>query len=104
MSVLVLAPVTTKTWDEIVQAIKAHDHRRGLVVGDIVSHYEGEDVDDDPVEVTIWHNLGRAAVRHCDGDSEWGDWDEEEQTIRLDDPEENGQRGRLDRYGRHLCL
>jgi hypothetical protein len=102
MSVLVHTPVTKKTWDDIVHAIKAHDQRRGLVLGDIVSHYEGEDLDDEPVEVTIWHNLGRAAVRYLDGESRWGDWDEMEQTILLDGSEETDRRRKLDRYGRQL--
>jgi hypothetical protein len=102
MTDLVLTPVTAQTWDEIAHAIQARDQRRELVLGDIVSHYQGEDWDDEEIEVTIWHNRQRAAVRHWNGDSEWGDWNETEQTILLDDPEEDGRRMRLDRYGRQL--
>jgi hypothetical protein len=86
----------------MVLAIKAHDQRRELVMGDIVSHYAGAEWDEEEVEVTIWHNRKRAAVCHCHGDSEWGDWNEAEQTILLDEGT-SGQRRRLDRYGRQLC-
>jgi hypothetical protein len=97
---LARTPVSAESLDEILHTIQARDQRRELVFGDIISYYH----DDEPneVDVTVWHNLGRAAVCYFNGDSEWGDWNDEEQTILLDHPDADGLRVRLDCQGRFL--
>ncbi|MBY0525354.1 MAG: hypothetical protein K2R98_18245 [Gemmataceae bacterium] len=96
---IVRAPVTSDNWEDFVSTIKARDQRRELRVGDVISHFYDEDFDSQEIEVMILHNHRRAAVCYYDGDSEWGDWDELEQVIVLDDPDLWGRKVRLDRYG-----
>lgn len=93
-------PISAESLDNVVHTIKARDQRRELLYGDVISYYHDEDSNDEEVQVTIWHNRGRAAVCYFNGDSEWGDWNEGEQTIVLDEPDMHGQRVKLDRFGR----
>src|SRR4051794_6217966 len=101
---IVRAPVTANNWDEFVHTIKARDQRREVKIGDVISHFYDEDFDNEEIEVLIWHNHGRAAVCYYDGDSEWGNWHDDEQTIHLDDPDLWGRQVCLDRYGHHVAF
>src|SRR5262249_39879621 len=96
---IVDAPVTSENYDDFVDTIQARDQRREVKIGDVISHYRS---DDDEVEVTISHNHRRAAARYYNGDSEWGEGDEPQQTIPLDEPDWDGSSVQVDRYGHPL--
>jgi hypothetical protein len=96
---IVDAPVTSENYDDFVDTIQARDQRREVKIGDVISHYRS---DDNEVEVTIWHNHRRAAVCYYNGDSEWGEWDESEQSITLDETDWDGSSVQVDRYGHPL--
>jgi len=103
LTAIVQSSVTPEGWDDFVHSIKARDQRRQIQIGDVISHYYDEEMNQqEEVEVTIWHNYRRAAVCYFDGDSEWGNWDEVERAITLDEPDPWGRRVKLDRYGRRL--
>jgi len=61
----------------------AEDQLPELQLGQVVSvfdfSYEGRNA-----QVTVWHDTGRAAIDLGKG-SRWGDWEEETETILLDD-------------------
>src|SRR5207244_2171926 len=99
---IVRARVTAYNCDDFRDTITARDQRREVKIGDLISHYRSDDFDELEIEVTVWHNLRRAAVCSANGDSEWGDWEEREETITLDEADADGVRTRLDRYGQPL--
>lgn len=96
---IVRVSVTAENVDEFLPDIQARDQRREVKFGDVISHYRDDDIGDMETEVTIWHNHGRAAVCHGNGDSEWGTWDERSQSIALDDPDPTGSWVMLNRFG-----
>jgi hypothetical protein len=93
---IVEARVTADNVDEFRDAIQSRAQQREIKVDDVISHFRD---DSDATEVTIWHNQGRAAVCYYNGESEWGNWNEQLQTITLDEPDWDGSRVTLDRYG-----
>src|ERR1700747_3542600 len=96
---IVEAPVTPENIDDFSQTIQARDQGREIKIGDVLSHYRD---DSDETEGTIWPKHRRAAVCYYNGESEWGDWDDSLQTITLDEANWDGNRLRLDRYGKPL--
>lgn len=97
---IVRVRVTRENIDDLLLDISARDQRREIIHGDVISHYHDDDIGEMEAEVTIWHNLDRAAVCAGNGDSAWGAWDERTQTIALDEPDANGDWVLLNRYGR----
>jgi hypothetical protein len=94
---IVKARVTRENVDDFIQTIRAPHQHREIKIGDVISHYLD---DSGETEVTIWHNQRRAAVCYCHGESAWGDWDENRQTITLDEANWDGTPIKLDRYGK----
>ena len=84
------ARITPANYDRIMAGIAPKDQRRHVCCGDTISHYTTGD-DEEQTHITIWHNLGRAAVCWV-WDSEWGDWHDDEQSITLDEPCVYGER------------
>jgi len=88
--------ITPENYERIMAKIMPKDQRRQLTYGDVISYYRTEEDEDEPLHITIWHNHGRAAACWV-WDSEWGNWDEVEQTITLDEPGAYGERIELHR-------
>jgi hypothetical protein len=72
------------------RSIRAEDQHADLQIGQTLSVYEfphnGRDC-----QLTVWHDTGSAAIDLGEG-SLWGFWDEEEETIFVDDGVSNRQR------------
>ena len=62
-------------------SIRAEDQRAELRLGQTVSVF---DFPDNFGQLTVWHDTGSAAISFGEG-SLWGVWDEESQTIFVDD-------------------
>ena len=78
--------VTADNIDEIREAIPVLDQRAEIEVGRVIStwpiYYQPGN---QRGQITVFHDTDRAAVCYG-GYSEWGDWNDEEGIIILDDP------------------
>jgi len=90
--------ITPHNIERILAEIVPKDQRRLICCGDTISYYGSDPDDEEPVHVTIWHNQGRAGVCWT-WESEWGAWDERDQTIRLDECDLWGEQVVLNRLG-----
>lgn len=79
--------VTNDNIAQLREAISATDQANELKTGEVISTYgflyEGEQRG----QLTVYHSSGRAAVE-CGGDSNWGDWDHDETSLRLTDTDD----------------
>lgn len=89
--------ITEENIDDMRQRIMPCDQRAEVAIGRTLTHYRHADLNSPATHVTIVHTTGRAGW--CTGgDSSWGEWDDEQQTITPDDED----RPILNRYAEPL--
>lgn len=74
--------VTSDNLDEVISSMAALDQAEELAPG-CITWAIFYDPGDQRGQMTVWPN-GRGAMA-CGGDSVWGDWDEDSQTLQIDD-------------------
>jgi len=69
--------------EEARLSVRAEDQREALQLGQTISVYDFSR-DGRVCQITVWHDLSSAAIDFGEG-SLWGFWDEDSETVWIDD-------------------